>query len=249
MAKDTWTRTELFSGLEPTPAFVDELERLGLLRIVARDPRGEALYDADARDTLERVLVLVDAGYAARDIAVIARRVGLKAPKRRLGRRAPTLLRVEDLAEAAEVGVEAARAYWQRGFIEATVLADGGEPLFAAAAVDAARALGELEALGLAAERATWAEAARRVAALEAGPRPPLGAAAALEGLEAAARWARPLGERLARLESAARRWSKRLAVLEKRVEKLRRLHAVELAPVKPRRGLRRKPQTRSSAR
>jgi len=246
MGKATWTRAELFSGLEPTASFVEELERLGLLRVVARDPRGEAVYDAEARETLERVLVLVEAGYEPRDIAVIAHKVGLKSPRRRLGRRAPTLLRLEDVARTVGVPSHAARGYWTAGWLEATLIADGGEPLFAPDVLELARALADLATVGLEDEQPRWVALARRLRAVDGGADED-GAAAAL--VAEAAAFAAQVRAAVDRSRGAVRRWTKRLSVFDKRVERLRRTRAPEVARVKPRTGLRRKARTRSSAR
>ena len=245
MTRDTWTWAELFAGLDPTPAFVEELERLGLLRVVARDKRGEHIYDADARDTLERVMVLVEAGYEPRDIAVIAHKVGLKEPKRRLGRRAPTLLRFDDVARA--IGVEPAKveAWHASGWVTAQLLTEGGVPMFSQRAVEQARALADLTTLGLDVDVVTWAGLAARLARYEAG--------ADGEGADALVREASDFARQVLaasdRLRLAARRWAKRLAAFDKRVERVRRLHAPEVARVKPRRRVRTHVQTRSTSR
>jgi len=247
MARETWTWAELFAGLDPTPAFVEELERLGLLRVVARDKRGERIYDGDARDTLERVMVLVEAGYEPRDIAVIAHKVGLKPPRRR-GRRAPTLLRIEDVARAISASPEQVQSWADHGWLKPQLATEGGAPLFAESAVDEARALGDLSALGLDAELATWSEVSARLDAVEEDR----GHDGAVPLVEEAATFVRHVRAASDRLRLAARRWGKRLDAFEKRLERVRRLHAPELPRVKTKRRarsrLRRRAKTRSSA-
>ena len=56
MSEETWTAEELFQGMTLQPEFIIELEKHGLIRVVARDLRGGSLYSSEARDELEKVL-------------------------------------------------------------------------------------------------------------------------------------------------------------------------------------------------
>ena len=77
MSEETWTAEELFEGMTRQAGFIAELGKHGLIRAVARDVRGGALYSAEARDELEKVLALVELGYKLEDIAAIAKDSGL----------------------------------------------------------------------------------------------------------------------------------------------------------------------------
>ena len=131
MPRETWTYEEVFEGLDPAPAFVVELERRGLLRVVARDGKGAPLYGPEAREQLERVMSLVELGYKVEDIAAIAQKVGLPARRRRLLRRAPTFVRVPELARRSGVPVETLARWRELGILEPDLETEGGETLFA----------------------------------------------------------------------------------------------------------------------
>ena len=148
MVRETWTYDELFHGLDPAPAFVSELERQGLLVVVARDGAGRKLYASDARERLERVLELVELGYQPKDIAAIARRVGLPRRRRRLFRRPPTYLRMAELARRAGVEPHVVKAWHERGILRPALRTEGGEALFSEPTVEGVRALDDLLAFG-----------------------------------------------------------------------------------------------------
>lgn len=227
MPNDTWTYADLFAELDPTPAFVAELERLGLLQVVARDGQGRAIYGAGARDALDRVMALVDAGYSPRDIAVIANKVGLKAPRRTL-RRAPVMRRAGELAQTVSVAVEEVTRWHAAGLLEASHVSERGEPLFGPEALAMAQALADLRALGLPDEAAArWVDLNRRLAA-------PAADADAVRNLVIDA------GELLSSVRAAAderrraaRRCQKLLAAFEKRLERARRAVAPGVPPLK----------------
>lgn len=234
MPNNTWTYADLFAEHDPTPAFVAEIERLGLLQVVARDGEGKAIYSAGARDALDRVMALVDAGYSPRDIAVIANKVGLKPPRRRL-RRAPVMHRASAVAE--QVGVEAAQvtAWHAAGLLEASHVSERGEVLFGPEALGVAQALADLRALGLPDEAAArWVDLNRRLATAR---EPERVRTLVLDAGELFASVREAADER----RRAARRWQKLLVAFEKRLERARRAVAPNVPPLKTPSRLRRR--------
>ncbi len=218
---DTWTHAELFEGLDPAPSFVTELERVGLLRVVARDRAGAALYAADAKDELAKVLSLVELGYQPKDIAAIARKVGLPARRKRsFFARTPVFLRIEALAERAGVTAPQLEGWVTRGLVEPSFQTEGGESLFALADAPVVQALADLVRLQAADEDlAGFASLARAVdPANEGSPAPEL--------LGSAEPLLKRLGTLLEETKAATRRTDKLLAVCRKRVGRARRVTA-----------------------
>ncbi len=258
VVRETWTYDELFEGLDPAPAFVAELERQGLLHVVARDGAGRKLYAADAHERLERVLELVELGYQPKDIAAIARRVGLPRRRRRLFRRPPTYLRMTELARRAGVELDVVEAWHERGIVRPALRTEGGEALFSEPTVEGVRALADLLAFGfsldeiarmsalgrqldeaLAATRARQEEATTQATGgLESaepgaeGTAPPtaLGAAEVRALATAVTETLGTIRRRTERLRGGIRRWDKLLAAYDKRVERLERAAGVEPA-------------------
>ncbi len=237
MSRETWTRGELFEGLDAQPAFVAELERLGLLRVVGRDTAGEPLYAAEAREELEKVISLVELGYRPKDIAAIARKVGLPAKKRRrFFRKPPVHLRAEDLSSRSGVPLEQVEAWIADGRLEPDLVSESGEALYAVRSVRRVRLLDDLVALGVEPDDVRgWGVA---LAALEKGgdPDPAMLAAAGLL-LE------RTTG-RLERVRRALRDWDKLAAGYRKRLQRLGRA-----ASGRPRTGRRKRVRTRTRGR
>ncbi|MGM0578669.1 MAG: MerR family transcriptional regulator [Myxococcota bacterium] len=249
MPGETWTWEELFEGLDPAPSFVSELERLGLLRVVARDADGRALYAREAREELEKVLSLVDLGYQPKDIAAIARKVGLPSPRpRRLFRKPPTYVRVDELARRSGAPLERVRAWVDEGLVEADLVSEGGERHFAPATVEQVRLLDDLVTLGLGPDDvARWARALGGLRTLRSdddGEQSEEEIADLRRDLVEEAEALLPgLGERLDRARAAVRRWDKTLAGLRKRLARERRSERVG------RTGRRRRVRTRSRGR
>jgi DNA-binding transcriptional MerR regulator len=255
MARETWTFEELFGGLDPAPAFVSELERLGLLRVVARDGKGAPLYAPEAREQLDKVLALVELGYQPRDIAAIARKVGLPVPRRGLFRRRPTFIRVKELARRSGIAPELLDQWRVEGLVEPAMVSEGGEPLFPVAAVEQVRCLQDLLDFGFGDEElGLWAAAERDLdAAIEAhkardGEPLDAEARARIDGLLARAdRILATVSRRVDGLRQGLRRWDKVLGAYDKRLERLRRAHGVE-AP-RPRLSKRRRLRSRARGR
>lgn len=149
MSEETWTADELFDGLTLQAGFITELEKYGLIRVVARDARGSSLYSAEARDELEKVLALLELGYKLEDIAAIAKRVGLPAKKRGLFRRLPLRMRSEELSRRS--GVEKLRIdrWVEEGHLSADLVSEGGDGLFGRSAIERIRLLADLEDAGV----------------------------------------------------------------------------------------------------
>lgn len=241
MSEETWTEAELLDGLDLAPAFLGELKRLGLLRVVAQDGKGAPLYSADARQELEKVLGLVELGYEAKDIAAIAKRVGLPDARRGLFRRRPRCVRLSELAIRSGVTLDEARRWIERGGVMPSLISDGGEALYGPEAIESVRRLSQLATLGLGEEAITdWLPI---MAALDGadGER-------AREGLgdlaEVEAR-IDDLDQHIRALRTASRAWEKRLSLWRRLLKRLRR----ENAPGKKRRGRRRRVRTASRGR
>jgi DNA-binding transcriptional MerR regulator len=149
MSDETWTAEELFEGLTLQEGFIAELEKLDLLRVVARDGSGEPLYSADARDELEKVLTLIELGYQPKDIAAIAKRVGLPARRRGLFRRLPVRMRSGELARRTGISDERIQGWIAAGRLNAVLVSEGGDGLFGRDALDRIRLLVDLEAAEL----------------------------------------------------------------------------------------------------
>lgn len=218
MTRDTWTFAELFEGLDPAPSFVAELERVGLLRVVARDAAGAALYASDAKEELAKVLSLVELGYQPKDIAAIARKVGLPARRKRsFFARTPVFLRLEALAERAGVEPQQIVAWVERGLVEPSFQTDKGEALFALVDAPVVQALGDLVRLQVGPEDlASFASVTRAL-----GPdrdQPP-----ATEQLDLAEPLIARLAAHLEDLKTVTRRTEKLLATVRKRLVRARR--------------------------
>jgi DNA-binding transcriptional MerR regulator len=213
---EAWTRDELFDGLDVRPAFVVELERLGLLPVVGRDSAGAPLYGPEAREELDKVIALVELGYQPRDIAAIARKAGLPARQRRaLFRRPPVHLQLEDLATRADVDVARLEGWLETGLLAPDMVSEGGRGLFALAAVRRVRLLDDLAAMGVAEQvLGGWA---RLLRFLETGAQPDAAAVAEGEGV------LRDINEHLGRVRGALREWDKLSASYRKRLARLRR--------------------------
>ncbi len=221
MARETLTWDQLFAGLEPQPAFVQEMERLGLLRVVARSAAGKPLYGAEAREELEKVLELVELGYQLKDIAAIASRVGLPRQRRRFFRRPPTYLRLDELAHASGAPVERLSAWLASGVIEADLVSDGDGAHFAPAAVERVRLLEDLLVLGF--EEAELLGCVAMLRALDDGSAREVPIVDEPGQTAAAAATLATLTDRLQRISRAARRWEKLVAVYRKRLARVER--------------------------
>ena len=148
MGDETWTAEELFEGLELAPALVSQLEKMDLLRVVARDGKGEPLYAPHAREELDQVLEFMEMGYELKDIAAIARKVGLPRKKRRLFKKTPVCLQLNALAERSGVELERLQSWVEVGLVHPALTSERGVDLYSVAQVEKVRLLGELEALG-----------------------------------------------------------------------------------------------------
>jgi DNA-binding transcriptional MerR regulator len=242
VARETLTWDELFAGLDPQPAFVQEMERLGLLRVVARDAAGRPLYGAEAQGELDKVLELVELGYQLKDIAAIASRVGLPRQRRRLFRRPPTYLRLAELAATCGAPLERLTAWLEAGVLAPDLVSDGGGAHFAPAAVERVRLLEDLLALGV-----SEAELPRYVALMrELDPAPAASPATAAVPTADLERALAELTDRLARVGRAARRWDKLAALYRKRLARIERTRPAEAAP---RTGRRSRVRTRTRGR
>ncbi|MEZ4267301.1 MAG: hypothetical protein R3F39_13055 [Myxococcota bacterium] len=221
MPRETLTWEQLFAGLEPQPAFVSEMERLGLLRVVARNAAGRPLYSAESREELEKVLELVELGYQLKDIAAIASRVGLPRQRRRLFRRPPTYLRLDELARACGAPLERLTAWLESGIIEPDLVSDGDGMHFAPAAVERVRLLEDLIALGV-----DEVQLPSYVAMMRSLDEPrDSGSPVVHEGgaIDAAAAAVAELSDRLERISRASRRWEKLLTAYRKRLARIER--------------------------
>ena len=237
MSRETWTRAELFEGLDAQPAFVAELERLGLLQVVGRDTAGGPLYAAEAREELDKVIALVELGYRPKDIAAIARKVGLPAKqRRRFFRRPPVHLRAEDLAIRSGVPRERVEAWAAAGQLVPDLVSESGDALYSVSSVRRVRLLDDLVTLGVD-ERdvAGWAVA---LAALDKGGEPDPAMLAAAELL------LERTTARLSRVRRALRDWDKLAAGYRKRLLRLGRA-----AAGRPRTGRRKRVRTRTRGR
>ena len=237
MTIEAWTRDELFDGLDVRPAFVVELERLGLLPVVGRDAAGAPLYGPEAREELDKVIALVELGYQPRDIAAIARKVGLPARQRRpLFRRPPVHLRLQDLATRSGVDVARLEGWLQSGLLAPDLVSEGGHGLFVLGAVRRVRLLDDLAAMGVA-ELALggWA---RLMRSLEVAAPLDHAAIADAEGV------LRDINAHMGRVRGALREWDKLSAGYRKRLARLRRQ-----AGGRPRTGRRKRARTRSRGR
>ena len=232
MSQDAWTYDELFEGLDPAPNFVKELERLGLLRVVAEDARGRSLYGAEAREQLDKVLALIELGYAAEDIAAIAKKVGLPSGRRGRFKKRPVYLRLSALAAQTELEVSVLEQWLDLGLIEADFQSDGGEVLFRESEVLHVKQLTSFLTLGFTiSDAASWRRIDRAMERLAAEPEE-LAVADAL--LSEAAEFLQRVQGRLRRLKAGHRVWDKVHHQATRRLERLNRL-----AGLRPRRSQR----------
>ena len=220
MSEETWTRDELFEDRDLAPPFVSELQRLGLLRVVARDASGQPLYAPDAREELDKVLALVEMGYEPKDIAAIARKVGLPPRRRTLFRRPPVCLALDALVERSEVDRINIEGWIAKGVVAPRLISERGVALFSVAQVEQVRLLDDLVALG--ADEQEVAVAAKALSTLtesritqEAGPDS--------EAVAELGRVLQDLDEFLGRRRRATRRWTRSLGRMKRRLSKLRR--------------------------
>ncbi|MCB9730725.1 MAG: hypothetical protein H6746_19800 [Deltaproteobacteria bacterium] len=245
MPHETLTWEELFAGLDPQPAFVQEMERLGLLRVVARDASRRPLYDAGAREELEKVLELVELGYQLKDIAAIASRVGLPRQRRRLFRRPPTYLRREELARASGAPLERIQAWLASGVLEPDLISDGGELHFAPATIERVRLLEDLLVLGV--PEARLGDMVAMMRALDDHSEPGVPMVHDRAAVETAGETLAGLADRLERISRATRRWDKLATSYRKRLARLER--AQPPASAAPRTARRSRVRTRTRGR
>lgn len=156
--------TALAQSLGAAPGLMKRLDRAGLITPVGRERGGEVWVDSDARRQLERVVALIGAGYAERDIANVIGRI------ERTKRTPPAeVITLSALAAATGVSVETARAWVVDGTLHAWAQTEEGEPLFGADAPASARVLAALATLGLGELARAWLHGAddERAAALD----------------------------------------------------------------------------------
>ncbi|MEC9073279.1 MAG: MerR family transcriptional regulator, partial [Myxococcota bacterium] len=207
MSEETWTRDELFEDRDLAPAFVTELQRLGLLRIVARDATGEPLYAPDAREELDKVLALVEMGYEPKDIAAIARKVGLPPRQRTLFRRPPVCISLDALVERSEVERATIEDWVAHGVIAPRLISERGVALFSVAQVEQVRLLDDLTQLG--ADEHEVEVAAKALNTLTVATAAEDDAGPDAEALVELARVLEDLNEFLGRRRRATRRWTR----------------------------------------
>lgn len=246
MERETWTHEELFRGLDPSPAFVTELEGLGLLPLVARDSKGISIYAAEAQEQLKKVMALVELGYQPKDIAAIARKVGLPQGKRRRFRKPPIYMRLEALGAQSGVALEELEAWCKRGILRPTTQTESGTPLFTADTVEVVRALRDLLAFGLNQDQLSeWSQLGRAVDKLITELHMTAGSAEAesltdvQEQVNRAAEMIGALRKRLDALRGGLRRWDKLIGAYDKRLDRLRRVWHLEGRKTRGRRRVR----------
>ena len=235
MARETWTQSELFEGVDIAPAFLAELERLGLLHVIAQDSNGSAIYGAQAKEQLDKVLSLVELGYQPRDIAAIAQKVGLPQKKRRRFKKHPTFLTLEELSGQSGVNGDQLKDWCAKGILKATTETESGKSLFSVEAVELARALRDLLAFGLNQDQLSeWSEMGRAIDKLISGLHQK---ASNQDGVnkdevraqvEHAHEMIESLRSRLDGLLAGIRRWDKLLGAFDKRLDRLRKVWAFE---------------------
>ena len=263
MHGETWTYEALFEGLDPSPSFVSECERLGLLRVVARDSAGRPLYGAEAKEQLEKVMDLMAMGYDTRDVAAIVRRVGLPRGRRRLFHRPPTLLRLEELSQRADVPEASIRRWQEAGVMFQVMTTERGDMLFQPTALSIIQHLQDLTTLGLdEAEIVAWGKCMVQLDAIAETGRGKSGRQK-LAGWDAERRAAvetllqetrghlSAFRARIQRWHSGLRRWDKVVAVYERRVARIAGLvlSGGDGAHVGKRRGKRRRVTRRTISR
>ena len=231
MAQETWTQTELFDGVDIAPPFLTELERLGLLHVVAQDSHGRSIYGHEAKEQLDKVLGLVELGYQPKDIAAIAQKVGLPQSKRARFRKPPTYLVLDELSTQSGVSLEQLQKWCSKGILKSTTETDGGIPLFSVDAVEVARALKDLLAFGLNQDQLSeWSELGRAVDKLITGlhKKASEGEGADKDEVKAqvvhASEMIESLRKRLDGLRGGIRRWDKLLGAFDKRLDRLRKV-------------------------
>lgn len=145
----------LAQSLGASLALMKRLDRAGLITPVARERGGEVWVDGDARRQLERVVALIGAGYAERDIASVIGRI------ERTKRTPPSeVITSATLSTLAGVTPEALQAWVADGTLQAWALTEAGEPLFGADAPARVRVLASLATLGLERHARAWLEGA-----------------------------------------------------------------------------------------
>ena len=220
MARDTWNHGELFEGLAPSPAFVAELVRLGLIRVVAKDAKGASLYAGESKEQLKQVLSLVELGYKPKDIAAISQKVGLPKRRRRLFSKIPTYLRLEALAE--KTGIDKARIerWIGEGMLTPDLLSEGGESLYNRESMSRLKMLDELTSLGMEEERLQlWVRLMPFLVARRGFEREKLDAAGIELSHEELETIFTDLKGRLGRVKAACRVWEKRHSKARKRLK------------------------------
>jgi DNA-binding transcriptional MerR regulator len=215
MSEETWTADELFDGLTLQAGFITELEKYGLIRVVARDARGSSLYSAEARDELEKVLALLELGYKLEDIAAIAKRVGLPAKKRGLFRRLPLRMRSEELSRRSGVEKPRIDRWVEEGHLSADLVSEGGDGLFGRSAIERIRLLADLEDAGVDSE--VTARVLRCLAPFESD-------AQTSEELASSMAFLMDLTQKTRLQRSALRRIERELAAGRKRLARAQRL-------------------------
>jgi len=246
MAQETWTYAELFAQVEASPQFVAELERLGLLAVIARDSTGASLYGPDANEQLQKVMGLVELGYEPRDIAAISQKVGLPTSRRPRFKKPPVYLRVDELATQSGVGETQLGQWCEQGILRAITETESGTPLFSRESVEVVRALKDLLAFGLNQDQLSeWSELGRSVDKLITGLHKKATADERADKEEVRTQVARAsemidgLRRRLDALRGGLRRWDKLLGAYDKRLDRLRKVWGLEGRKPRGRRRLR----------
>ena len=232
MGNETWTAKELFAGFDAAPSFIDELERLGLLSVRGRDENGASLYGPESKEQLAQVIPLLELGYQPKDIAAIAKKVGLPTTRRRRFSAPPTFIRLGELAQRSGVALSQLEEWQRKGLLRPGMESEGGEPFFSTAAVQVVQALKDFKEFGLSHDQLSeWTELGRQVDRVidrlyaEADTLDPV--AGASQVADATALIDR-LRKRLERLQTGVRRWDKLVGAYDKRLERLRKRFRVE---------------------
>ncbi len=232
MADETWTAEELFAGFDAAPSFVEEFERLGLITVRGRDEKGASLYGPESKEQLAQVIPLLELGYHPKDIAAIAKKVGLPTSRRRRFTTPPTFIRIEELAHRSGVSLRQLEEWQERGILRPGMETEGGEPFFSAAAVQVVQALKDFTEFGFNHDQLSeWTELGRQVDRLigrlhvEAESLDPIAVASqVVEATELIER----LRKRLENLQTGLRRWDKLIGAYDKRLERLRKRFRIE---------------------
>ena len=220
MLREIWTHAELFEEHDAAPAFINECQRLGLLRVVGQDGEGRPLYGSEARAELDKVLSLVALGYSPKDIAAIAKRVGLPKRKRGFFRKLPLCLRLDEVAGRTGVAVERLNTWVDAGVLLPMLHTESGDFLFASGVVSEVEELKGLEQLGLSdATLNAWACFRHALDEHQAGDESDL----PQEVLDQGQALLDSIAKRLSHVELSCRRCQKLLNVYGKRLGRIAR--------------------------